>query len=71
MSEYPGWLTELAQPQMKLKHRVVLMHLEDTDAFLPTQGDLKTLLNQTIRKKYKETTRKWPKKQGDLLVKWT
>jgi len=56
------------QPQPSLRQKLVLMQLEDTDAFLPDISDIRSFRNQTRRKKLKEKIAKADKKAGNYFV---
>jgi hypothetical protein len=68
LEEYPAWLAKLMQPQPSLRQKLVLMSLEDTDAFLPDVGDLKSFRNQNRRKKYLKKLGIRDKKEGNAMV---
>lgn len=44
------------QPQLKMKHRIALMNIEDNLAFMPDSEDVKTLIKQHKKKRYYEKT---------------
>lgn len=68
LSNYPAWLTNLMQPQLKMKHKIALMQIEDSYVFLPDSEDLKTLLKQHKKKLYKEKTSRHSKRTKGLFA---
>jgi hypothetical protein len=56
------------QPQLKMKHKIALMSIEDNLAFMPDAEDLKTLLKQHKKKLYKEKASEHSKRTKGLFA---
>jgi hypothetical protein len=55
------------QPQLKMKHKVALMNIEDNSAFMPNSEDLKTLYKQLKKKRYREKTAQKSMRTGNFF----
>ena len=71
MEEYPAWLTGLLMPQPTLAQKIMLMHIEDNDAFMPDVTDLRVMLRQLRKKKYNEASGVRSYKAKELMVSFS